>query len=156
MFTSMAHLIPGTQHWPTFVQNTSKQFESRMTQVKIEHSPSIFLTDMADSMLPIAVAHGEGRAYFNNSASHMHLEENHCIALRYIDPYGQVTERYPYSPNGSPAGIAGVTTADGRITVMMPHPERVFLNFQNTWQHQAQEGYSPWFRMFENARHWVA
>ncbi len=148
MMAQLSDLIPGAENWPTFTINESEQFEARLTMVEIPDSPSIFLNQMSGSKLPIVISHGEGKAQFNNKIDN--------IALQYIDNKGQVTENYPANPNGSPSGITGVTTPDGRFTIMMPHPERIFLSSQyswlpKTWEHE--EG--PWMQMFWNARAWI-
>lgn len=150
MMSQLAEIIPGAEHWPTFRRNASEQFEARFAMVEVPASPSIFLSDMAGSQLPVVVSHGEGRAVFAPGAQ----AEAH-VALRYIDFEGRPTETYPLNPNGSPAGINGLTTADGRFTIMMPHPERVFRTVQNSW-HPADWGENgAWFRMFATARRWV-
>lgn len=125
MLSQLKSLIPGAENWPTFVRNESEQFEARVSMVRVEKSPSILLAGMEGSQLPIAVAHGEGRAEFRDSAHLRSMQSSSQIALRYIDNYGQATTRYPANPNGSPSGITGLTTPDGRVTIMMPHPERV-------------------------------
>ena len=121
--------------------------------VEVVESPSILLRGMAGSRMPIAVAHGEGFAEFGNEAQ-LSAARN-LIALRFVDNYGNVTERYPLNPNGSPEGISGLTTADGRFTIVMPHPERVFRSIQNSWHPASWKEDSPWMRMFRNARRWV-
>ena len=152
----MAHLrglIPGAAHWPSFQRNLSEQFEARVAMVEILSSPSIFLSGMAGSRLPVVVAHGEGRAEFQEDPR-LVLDQG-LAALRYIDNRGQATEAFPSNPNGSPLGLTGLTTEDGRFTIMMPHPERCFRAVQNSW-HPADWGeYGPWLRMFRNARVWV-
>ncbi|SMF22542.1 phosphoribosylformylglycinamidine synthase [Pseudogulbenkiania subflava] len=150
MMSNLSGIIPGAQHWPKFHRNASEQFEARFAMVEVPASPSIFLADMAGSQLPVVVSHGEGRAVF--VPGH---QEQVITALRYVDFAGQPTETYPLNPNGSPAGITGVTTADGRFTIMMPHPERVFRTVLNSW-HPADWGENgAWFRMFASARKWV-
>lgn len=150
MMSNLSEIIPGAEHWPRFHRNRSEQFEARFSLVEIQESPSIFLSDMAGSRLPVVVSHGEGRVVFGEgSQPHSH------VALRYIDHYGSATETYPLNPNGSPEGITGVTTADGRFTIMMPHPERVFRTVQNSWHVNDWAENSAWFRMFANARRWV-
>jgi phosphoribosylformylglycinamidine synthase len=148
MMAQLSDLIPGAENWPTFTINESEQFEARLTMVEIPDNPSIFLQNMSGSKLPIVISHGEGKAQFNNKIDN--------IALQYIDNKGKITEKYPANPNGSPSGITGVTTPDGRFTIMMPHPERIFLSSQyswlpKTWEHE--EG--PWMQMFWNARRWI-
>ena len=155
MLSSMAELIPGTYAWPRFVRNASEQFEARLAQVVIGDSPSILLTGMAGSRLPIAVAHGEGRAEYASTAAIETADAGTSVVLRYCTSSGVPTERYPANPNGSPLGIAGVTSADGRATIMMPHPERVFLTRQLSWHPDGWPEEGPWLRLFENARAWV-
>jgi phosphoribosylformylglycinamidine synthase len=151
MMSHLRSVIPGAQDWPRFERNASEQFEGRLVQVEIPESPSIFFAGMAGSRAPIANAHGEGRAVF---ASDEQRRAAH-VAMHYVDSQGQVTERYPYNPNGSVAGITGLTTADGRFTIVMPHPERVFRTVQMSWQAPGLGEDSPWMRMFRNARRWV-
>jgi phosphoribosylformylglycinamidine synthase len=152
MMSALKSLIPGAQHWPRFERNRVEQFEARFTMVDLPPSPSLFFAGMAGSRIPVVVAHGEGLAVFDSAAQ----QAQALIAMRYVDHAGQPTEAYPGNPNGSPAGITGVTTADGRFTIMMPHPERVFRTLQMSW-HPAKLGEdSPWLRMFRNARTWVA
>jgi phosphoribosylformylglycinamidine synthase len=151
MMSHLRSVIPGAQDWPRFERNASEQFEGRLVQVEIPESPSIFFAGMAGSRAPIANAHGEGRAVFASDEQRSAAR----VALRYVDSQGQATERYPYNPNGSVAGITGLTTADGRFTIVMPHPERVFRTVQMSWQPPGLGEDSPWMRMFRNARHWV-
>ena len=155
MLSSMAELIPGTGAWPRFVRNASEQFEARLAQVVIGDSPSLLLAGMAGSRLPIAVAHGEGRAEYPTSAAAAASDASPSVALRYCDSAGVASLRYPANPNGSPFGIAGVTSEDGRATVMMPHPERVFLTRQLSWHPDGWPEEGPWLRVFQNARVWV-
>jgi phosphoribosylformylglycinamidine synthase len=151
MLAALAAMIPGASAWPKFVRNASEQFEARLALVEVTDSPSIFFTGMAGSRLPIAVAHGEGRACFDTQGDAAQLR----TAMRYVDGNGQPTERYPLNPNGSPAGLTAVTTPDGRFTALMPHPERVFRNAQLSWRgERALQGDSPWLQMFVNARRW--
>ncbi|AKH69562.1 phosphoribosylformylglycinamidine (FGAM) synthase, synthetase domain [Spongiibacter sp. IMCC21906] len=152
MMSTLKPLIPGTEHWPRFVRNRSEQFEARVALVEIPESPSILLAGMAGSRLPVAVAHGEGRAEFASSAQLAALQQANQFALRYVDNHGLATEQYPANPNGSPMGLAGVSSADGRFTIMMPHPERVFRNVQNSWTPELQTEDSGWMRLFRNAR----
>lgn len=151
MLSHLKDLIPGAQYWPQFVKNKSEQFEARLSLVEITDSPSILLKDMVGSRLPIVVAHGEGQVQFNDN----HTLDRNFVTLRYVDNDGQVTERYPANPNGSPQGIAGLTTADGRVTIMMPHPERVFRTVQYSWHPRDWDEDGPWMRLFRNARVWV-
>ncbi len=153
MMSNLRGLIPGAAHWPHFVRNRSEQFEARFVMVEVQESPSLFFSGMAGSRMPIATAHGEGFAEFASKAAQTAAAP--LVALRYVDNHGRVTERYPFNPNGSPHGITGLTTPDGRFTILMPHPERVFRSVQQSW-HPPQWGeYSPWMRMFRNARRWV-
>ena len=151
MMSHLRSIIPGARHWPRFERNASEQFEGRLVQVEIPPSPSIFFAGMAGSRAPIANAHGEGRAVFASTEQ----QRSALVAMRYVDSHGQPTERYPYNPNGSVDGITGVTTADGRFTIVMPHPERVFRTVQMSWQPPGLGEDSPWMRMFRNARRWV-
>jgi len=151
MMAQLREMIPGAEHWPRFVTNLSEQFEARTALVEVVDSPSIFLAGMAGSRLPIAVAHGEGRAEFRDTQQ---LEQA-IVALRYVDNHGNVTERYPANPNGSPAGITGLTSADGRFTIMMPHPERVFRAVANSWYPESWGEDGGWMRLFRNARAWL-
>jgi phosphoribosylformylglycinamidine synthase len=148
MMSNLASIIPGAGAWPTFHRNRSEQFEARFTMVEIPKSPSIFFAGMAGSKLPVVVSHGEGRAVF-------HATSCPDIALRYIDNRGAPAVTYPFNPNGSPEGITGVTTPDGRFTIMMPHPERVFRAVQMSWRPEGLGEDSPWMTMFRNARKWV-
>jgi phosphoribosylformylglycinamidine synthase len=152
MMAALSALIPGAQDWPRFVRNRSEQFEARLSMVEVLDSPSAFFGGMAGSRLPIAVAHGEGRADFSSHGRAASVVR----AMRFVDNHGQPTETYPFNPNGSPQGLTGVTTADGRFTALMPHPERVFRNVQMS--HPAGgdlADYSPWLRMFRNARRFM-
>lgn len=154
MLSNLHELIPGSQGWPRFVRNQSEQFEARLVMAEVPSSPSAFLDGMAGSRMPIAVAHGEGRVEFSGNDSPVNLTESELVALRYVDNRGQVTERYPYNPNGSAEGITGVTTRDGRVTIMMPHPERVFRTSQHSWHPEHWNEDAPWIRIFRNARRW--
>jgi phosphoribosylformylglycinamidine synthase len=151
MMSSLKSIIPGAEHWPKFTRNQSEQFEARFAMVEIPESPSIFFTGMAGTCTPIAVAHGEGFANFAHTGDPTKVQ----VALRFVDNFGQPTERYPFNPNGSPSGITAVTTADGRFTVMMPHAERVFRTVQHSWHPDGWGEDAPWMRMFRNARKWV-
>lgn len=148
MMAALAPIIPGAQAWPKFTRNKSEQFEARLSLVEVLDSPSAFFGGMAGSRLPIAVAHGEGFADFSQRGDAAGVVR----AMRYVDSAGQPTEAYPANPNGSPGGLTAVTTADGRFTVMMPHAERVFRNVQMSWSGGDVSEYSPWMRMFRNAR----
>ncbi len=155
MLSGLKQLIPGADGWPRFVRNRSEQFEARFSQLEIVASPSLFFSGMEGSVLPIAVAHGEGRADFGTHAAAQQALVDGLVAARYIDGHGRVAEQYPANPNGSPLGITGLTTADGRVTIMMPHPERVFRTVQHSWHPDAWGEDAPWMRMFRNARAWV-
>jgi len=155
MMSNLRELIPGSESWPHFVRNRSEQFEARQVMVEIPKSPSILFDGMAGSRLPVVVAHGEGRAEFANGAALTQLERAGSIALRYVDHRGRVTEHYPENPNGSPAGVTGVTTADGRVTIMMPHPERLQRSMNHSWYPAEWGADGPWLRLFRNARRWV-
>jgi phosphoribosylformylglycinamidine synthase len=153
MMSNLHELIPCTELWPHFVRNRSEQFEARVVMVEVPRSPSLFFDGMAGSRMPIAVAHGEGFAEFRDGSQLAAARD--LIALRFVDNRGQATERYPLNPNGSPAGISGLTTPDGRFTIIMPHPERVFRSIQNSWHPASWNEDGPWMRMFRNARRWV-
>ncbi|MGO2415432.1 MAG: phosphoribosylformylglycinamidine synthase subunit PurQ, partial [Cobetia crustatorum] len=155
MLSQLKELIPGAEAWPRFVRNKSEQFEARVAMVEVEKSASLFLSGMEGSRLPIAIAHGEGRAEFRDSAHLRKMQGSGQVALRYVDNYGQTTTRYPANPNGSPSGITGLTTDDGRVTIMMPHPERVARAVTNSWRPDDWTQDGAWLRMFRNARRWV-
>jgi len=148
MLAALSPLIPGAQDWPKFTRNKSEQFEARLSLVEVVESPSWFFTGMAGSRLPIAVAHGEGYADFSQRGNAQGVHR----AMRFVDHTGQATVDYPANPNGSPEGLTAVTTADGRFTALMPHPERVFRNVQMSWSGMDPSAHSPWMRMFHNAR----
>jgi len=150
MLAALKQLIPGAGDWPEFLVNRSEQFEARLSLVQVEQSPSVFLQGMAGSRLPVATAHGEGRAAFAEGAS-----PDGLIALRYVDGDGNATENYPQNPNGSPQGITGLCNADGRVTIMMPHPERTLRTVNFSWAPPDWSDLSPWQRMFANARRWI-
>jgi phosphoribosylformylglycinamidine synthase len=150
--SNLYQLIPGAELWPRFVRNSSEQFEARFSTVEIQESPSLFFRNMSGSRMPIAVAHGEGRVELRDKASILDLEKANIVAVKFVDNYGNTTEQYPLNPNGSPDGITGLTTTDGRFTIMMPHPERVFRSVQNSWHPDDWREDSPWMRMFRNAR----
>ncbi|HEY6643615.1 phosphoribosylformylglycinamidine synthase [Povalibacter sp.] len=155
MMSALRELIPGTEHWPRFVRNRSEQFEGRLSLVEVLPSPSVFLSGMAGSRMPIAVAHGEGLAEFRSPADLAACAAQQLLSLRFVDNAGKATERYPANPNGSPQGVTGITTPDGRVTLFMPHPERVFRTLQNSWHPDEWGDDSPWMRIFRNARVWV-
>ena len=148
MMSALAELIPGAASWPRFVKNRSEQFEARLALIEIPESPSLFFRGMAGSRIPIATAHGEGYALF----SARQRPEDALVCMRFVDNHGRPTERYPLNVNGSPRGITGLTTADGRFTIVMPHPERVFRTVQMSWHPDGWGEDSPWLRMFRNAR----
>jgi phosphoribosylformylglycinamidine synthase len=152
MFAELADIIPGAQDWPRFTTNQSERFEARLSMVEVLESPSLFFAGMAGTRLPIAVAHGEGYANFKYRGD----ASKAIAAMRFTDNAGAATEAYPFNPNGSPAGLTAVTTADGRFTAMMPHPERVFRNIQMSWTNLDQNAHSPWMELWHNARRWVA
>ena len=155
MLSALKELIPGASGWPAFLKNTSEQFEARVSLVRINATPSIFFRDMADSYLPVPVAHGEGRAYFENEGALQRVVSDGLVALQYTDSAHAVTTQYPANPNGSPRGITALTSSDGRATIMMPHPERAFMTRQLSWHPDSWGEDSPWFRMFQNARQWI-
>jgi phosphoribosylformylglycinamidine synthase len=152
MFAALKEIVPGAAHWPLFVRNKSEQFEARFVMVEITNSPSIFFKGMQGSRIPIVTAHGEGFAQFGSAAPQ---PQSSYVCMRYIDNRGEPTEVYPYNPSGSPQGITGLTTADGRFTILMPHPERCFRTVQMSWQPPGLGEDSPWMQMFRNARAWV-
>ncbi|OUM02904.1 phosphoribosylformylglycinamidine synthase [Variovorax sp. JS1663] len=151
MFAELADIIPGAEAWPRFTTNQSERFEARLSMVEVLDSPSLFFAGMAGSRLPIAVAHGEGYANFKHRGD----PSKAIAAMRFVDNQGQPTERYPFNPNGSAGGLTAVTTADGRFTALMPHPERVFRNIQMSWTSGDKSAFSPWMRIWRNARKWV-
>jgi phosphoribosylformylglycinamidine synthase len=151
MLAELADIIPGAQAWPRFTTNRSERYEARLSQVEVLASPSLFFAGMAGARLPIAVAHGEGFANFAQRGDRAQA----IAAMRFVDHAGQPTERYPLNPNGSPGGLTAVTTADGRFTAMMPHPERVFRNVQMSWTSGDASAFSPWMQIWRNARKWV-
>lgn len=155
MLSELKELIPGAEKWPRFLQNRSERFEARVPQVLLNDSPSLFFKDMAGSVLPIPVAHGEGLAAFESKAHRSSAEKAGLVAAQYVDSNHAVTELYPANPNGSPDGITSLTTPDGRATIMMPHPERAFLTRQLSWHPEDWQDDSPWMQMFVNARNWV-
>jgi len=155
MFAALKTLMPGTDHWPRFVRNASEQFEARLSLVEVLPTPSLFFQGMQGSRIPIAVSHGEGQAEFARLSDLDACTANNLIAMRFVDNHGQLATRYPANPNGSPQGITAITNVDGRITALMPHPERVYRTVQNSWhpEHWGEDG--AWTRMFRNARVWV-
>jgi len=153
MMSNLSELIPGTAHWPHFVRNRSEQFEARFVLLEVQRSPSLFFRGMEGSRIPVATAHGEGFAEFRDAAQRTAAQP--LVALRFADNRGQPTEAYPCNANGSPDGVTGLTTADGRYTILMPHPERVFRTVQMSWHPDDWGEDSPWMRMFRNARAWL-
>jgi phosphoribosylformylglycinamidine synthase len=151
MMAALKSIIPGAQAWPTFERNASEQYEARVVTLEVLDSPSLFFKGMAGSRIPVAVAHGEGRAVFANGGD----LKRASACLRFVDNYGRATENFPLNTNGSPRGITGLTAADGRVTICMPHPERVFRSVQLSWAPREWGEDSPWMRMFRNARVWV-
>jgi phosphoribosylformylglycinamidine synthase len=155
MMSNLHELIPGAERWPHFVRNASEQFEARVAMVEITDNPSIFFRGMAGSRMPIAVAHGEGQAEFRDAVHLDQVFSKREVALTFVDNYGAPTQLYPANPNGSPRGITGLTTHDGRFTILMPHPERVFRSVTNSWHPDEWGEEGPWLRMFRNARVWA-
>jgi phosphoribosylformylglycinamidine synthase len=151
MMSALKELVPGARHWPSFERNRSEQFEGRLVMVEVVESPSIVFRGMAGSRMPGVTAHGEGRAQFASAAERAQA----LVCARFVDNRGQPTETYPLNPNGSPGGITGLTTADGRFTILMEHPERVFRSVQMSWAPDGAGEDSPWMRLFRNARAWV-
>ena len=156
MMSNLRELIPGADHWPRFVRNRSERFEARLCRVRIEPGPSILLDGMVGSELLVAVSHGEGRAEYASDEARAALEASGLVAARFIDNRGAIAETYPENPNGSPGGTTALTTRDGRITLLMPHPERVFRAVQHSWRPDGWSEDAPWMRLFRNARAWVA
>jgi phosphoribosylformylglycinamidine synthase len=155
MMSNLRSIVPGAGHWPRFVQNRSERFEARFSSVRIEPSPSILFAGMEGSIIPIAVAHGEGFAEFADAETAAACNASGLVSARYVDHRGESTEAYPLNPNGSPFGITALTTADGRTTILMPHPERVWRTAQMSWRPADWPAESPWMRLFRNARQWV-
>jgi phosphoribosylformylglycinamidine synthase len=155
MMSQLAPIIPGASAWPRFGRNLSEQFEGRLVMAEVLDSPSLFFAGMAGSRMPIANAHGEGRAQFASPEALNNAISQRLIAARYVDPQGRPAEAYPHNPNGSPLGINALTTPDGRFTIIMPHPERVRRSVQMSWRPAALREDSPWMRMFRNARRWL-
>lgn len=151
MFAHLAEIVPGARHWPTFLRNRSEQFEARLIQVRIEASASPWLQEMQGSVLPVVVAHGEGRAAFGAEEDHASLATAGGVAMRYVNGAHQATMNYPANPNGSLEGVAGVTNADGRVLLLMPHPERIIRAVQHSWCPDDWHGDGPWMKLFHNA-----
>ncbi|HUV22970.1 MAG TPA: phosphoribosylformylglycinamidine synthase [Gammaproteobacteria bacterium] len=154
MMSNLYGMISGAGHWPRFVRNRSEQFEARLVMAEVLESPSLFLDGMQGSMMPVVVAHGEGRTETRDCAS-SELLERQLACLRYVDADGAASEIYPLNPNGSELGLNGFTNEDGRFTIMMPHPERIFRSVQNSWVAPEWGEYGPWMRLFRNARRWL-
>ncbi|HLP08478.1 MAG TPA: phosphoribosylformylglycinamidine synthase [Opitutaceae bacterium] len=155
MMSNLHSIIPGADHWPRFVQNRSERFEARFVSVRLEDSPSILFKGMAGSVLPIASSHGEGYAEFQDTAALDACDASGLVAARFVDNKHQATEQYPLNPNGSPRGITSLTTRDGRVTIIMPHPERVMRTVLNSWHPAEWAEDGPWMKLFYNARAWV-
>jgi phosphoribosylformylglycinamidine synthase len=152
MMAQLKDIIPGAEHFPRFVRNASEQFEARLSMVEVAPTPSLFFKGMEGSRMLIAVSHGEGRAEFTSPEEAARVNGLGLVTARYVDNHGRVTESYPANPNGSPFGIAGLTTKDGRFTLMMPHPERVHRTVQHSWHPREWGEDGPWMRLFRNAR----
>ncbi|MSU22977.1 MAG: phosphoribosylformylglycinamidine synthase [Opitutus sp.] len=155
MMSNLHSIIPGSDHWPRFVQNQSERYESRFVSVKIENSPSLLFAGMAGSVIPIATAHGEGFAEFTDAAAAKRCSDSGLVAARFVNNRHEVTEQYPLNPNGSPLGMTALTTITGRVTIMMPHPERVHRSTCMSWAPADWPEDSPWMKLFRNARAWV-
>jgi len=151
MMSQLKAIIPGSELWPKFVRNTSEQFEARLVNVKVNSSPSLLFNGMNDSVLPVAVAHGEGRADIPQ-AQYEAINSANLNVMQYVDSHSEPTDLYPLNPNGSPQGITALTNIDGRFTIMMPHPERLFRASQYSWHPDDWEEDGPWMRIFRNAR----
>jgi phosphoribosylformylglycinamidine synthase len=151
MLANLKSIVPGAEHWPQFVRNASEQYEARLVTLEVLDSPSIFLAGMTGSRIPVAVAHGEGRTVFADASDALRAR----ACLRFVDNAGRATERFPLNSNGSAHGNTGFTAADGRVTILMPHPERVSRSVQLSWRPRGWGEDSPWMRMFRNARVWV-
>jgi phosphoribosylformylglycinamidine synthase len=156
MMSNLHSIIPGSELWPHFVKNKSEQFEARFAMVEVLESPSIFFNGMAGSLMPIAVAHGEGFAEFSATSDVNAVLDEKLVTMRFTDNTSAPTEVYPFNPNGSPLGITGLTTPNGRFSIMMPHPERVFRAVQHSWHPDDWLEDAPWMRMFRNARKIIA
>jgi phosphoribosylformylglycinamidine synthase len=156
MLSALKELIPGADAWPRFVRNRSEQYEARLALVRVPASQSVLLAGMQGSVLPIVVAHGEGQAEFDSGSSAASLMSRRLVTLQYADSRDQPTEKYPFNPNGSALGLAGLCSADGRVTSLMPHPERVFRTVQNSWSPKEWPEDGGWMRLFRNARVFVS
>ncbi|HET7536750.1 MAG TPA: phosphoribosylformylglycinamidine synthase subunit PurQ, partial [Candidatus Didemnitutus sp.] len=155
MMSNLHSIIPGSGHWPRFVQNQSERYEGRFVSVAIEKSPSVLFRGMEGSVIPIAVAHGEGFTEFTDAAAMQRCSDSGLVCGRFVDNHHQPTELYPLNPNGSPRGMTALTTTTGRVTIMMPHPERVFRSACMSWSPREWGEDSPWMQLFYNARAWV-
>jgi len=155
MIAALKDLVPGASHWPRFVGNRSEQFEARLSLVEVAATPSLFFSGMEGSVMPIVVSHGEGRAEFADEQHRQRCLDSGTVAISYVDNYGTVATRYPANPNGSPDGIAGLSSRDGRVTIMMPHPERVYRTVQHSWHPENWGEHGPWMRIWRNARVWL-
>jgi phosphoribosylformylglycinamidine synthase len=155
MVSNLKSIIPGADHWPRFVQNQSERYEGRYVSVKIEKSPSVLFAGMEGSVIPIAVAHGEGYTEFASPAHAQAFSTSGLVTARFVDNHHAPTEHYPLNPNGSPFGLTALTTTTGRVTIMMPHPERVFRSACMSWAPADWPEDSPWMKLFRNARVWV-
>ncbi|GJL82746.1 MAG: phosphoribosylformylglycinamidine synthase [marine bacterium B5-7] len=155
MLAELRQLVPGAGHWPTFVRNRSEQYEARLVMVEVMQSPSVLFTGMVGSRMPVVVAHGEGRVFYNHKKDYAALQQGQQLSMRFVDNHGAVAARYPANPNGSPDGITALTSIDGRATIMMPHPERIFRTRCMSWHPSDWGEYSPWMRLFGNARVFV-
>jgi phosphoribosylformylglycinamidine synthase len=156
MLAALKEIIPGADQWPGFVRNSSEQFEARLVSVRVNDSPSLFFRDMAGSVLSVPVAHSEGRVQFADDENSVGAAlAGRLVPLQYVDNYHRVTARYPYNPNGSIEGVACLTSSDGRVTVLMPHPERAFMSRQLFCASRAPGPDTGWLRFFENAKAWT-
>jgi phosphoribosylformylglycinamidine synthase len=155
MMSNLHDLIPGAEHWPHFGKNFSEQFEARFSLVQIPETPSVLFAEMAGSHMPVAIAHGEGRAEFASDSAFTQCNDSGLVAMRYVDNNLVQTEKYPANPNGSRGAIASVTSTDGRATIMMPHPERIFRAVNNSWKPDTWQEDGAWLRIFRNARKFV-
>jgi phosphoribosylformylglycinamidine synthase len=155
MLSQLKPLIPGAEHFPSFVQNTSERYEARLVLVRVEPSSSVLFKGMQGARLPIVVSHGEGRVLLDAEQDLGALDQSGTVALRFVDHHGRVSQRYPENPNGSPSGITAVASRDGRVTLMMPHPERVHRSVQFSWHPRSWGEHSPWMQLFYNARAWA-
>ena len=157
MISQLKNIIPGAEHWPQFKRNRSEQFEARFVNVEVLKSPSIFFKDMEGSLLPIPIAHGEGRADFSHTGNLAKCLTDNLVSMRYINYNGKPAKTYPHNPNGSPDGVTAFTSTDGRATILMPHPERCFravqMSYRKTGTFNGEPG--PWLKLFQNARNYI-